>query len=220
MIISVMTAFIQIPIVQAPKTQRAPKFVCCHGGGPAVSRRQILTALSTSAVASLMSMVPQSSVSAADTAEFEEAISKTLFPKPGINSPDTVVPAGVNEDVLSTPEAKAALEQLRKFDQGIKELYSKFKENPQLEISSTVKDLLPINELRSALNSVNEAIDESAQVASDKVVRGIIQDIGELETASALKQGISRTKKRIAKTTDWFDKLTADFQKLLSYYAD
>lgn len=215
-----MNAFIQIPFVQTPKSQRAPRFVCQHGDAPNVSRRQVLTALSASAVASLLSVVPQSSVSAADTAEFEEAISKTLFPKPGFNSPDTIVPAGVKEDVLSTPEAKAALEQLRKFDQGIKDLYNKFKDDPQLEISKTVKDLLPISELRNALNVVNEAIDENAQVASDKVVRGIIQDIGELETASGLKQGISRTKKRIAKTTDWFDKLTGDFQKLLSYYSD
>lgn len=215
-----MNAFIQIPLVQAAKTNRAPRFVCRHGDGPTLSRRQVLTALGASAVASLVSLVPRSSVSAADTAEFEEAISKTLFPKPGINTPETSAPAEMSKEVLSAPETKAALEQLRKFDQDIKDLYTKFKNDPQMEITSNLKQLLPIDELRNALNAVNEAIDENAQVASDKVVRGIIQDIGELETASGLKAGISRTKKRIAKTTDWFDKLTGDFQKLLSYYTD
>lgn len=82
-----------------------------------------------------------------------------------------------------------------------------------------VRKLVSISELRNALNIVNEAVDEESQVQTDKVVRGIIQDIGELQTAAVVKKGQVRTPKKIDRTNDWFLKLTADFQRLLSFYS-
>lgn len=109
--------------------------------------------------------------------------------------------------------------KLRTYEQNISELYAKFQAQPATtELSQTVRGMVSISDLRSALNVVNEAIDELAQVETDKVVRGIIQDIGELENAAALKPGGTRTQKKIVRTTDWFDKLEKDFKRLLAFY--
>ncbi len=85
-------------------------------------------------------------------------------------------------------------------------------------LNPKVKEAFQISELRNALNTFDEAFDEEAQRETDKVVRGIIQDIGELQTAAALKEGATRTKKKIERTQDWFEKLVGDFNKLLSLY--
>lgn len=183
-----------------------------------VSRRSLFRfALATIATTAVIPEV----VSAKNGTGLERAFSKVLFPKEGFNAPDSVTPSEkiVNKDALKTKEAKEALSTIRSYDSAITDLYNRFQKDPQIELTTSVRNLVSISTLRNALNVVNEAIDEESQVATDKVVRGIIQDIGELETAAILKKGAARTPKKIERTTDWFDKLTGDFSKLLSFYS-
>lgn len=188
-----------------------------------VSRRELLAniAAAAAAAAAVVTAAGPLPAAAKNGEGLERAFSKVLFPKEGFNAPDAVAPSSdiIDRDVLAKPEAKAALAKLRTYSEDIDRLYSDFKKDPQIELSASVKKISSISELREALNIVNEAIDEDTQLKTDKVVRGIIQDIGELEIAAALKPGSSRTKRKIERTGDWFDKLTGDFKRLLSFYA-
>lgn len=207
-----------VPGATLPTTQSTranARFVC--SAQPNITRRQLLSTAAAAAAA----LVTSSPAHAKGGEGLEKAFSKVLFPKEGFNAPDTLAPSPsiVNQDVLKTKEASAALKRIQDYDTAIADLYGRFKSDPQIELTTSVKKLVSISDLRNALNVVNEAIDEQSQTETDKVVRGIIQDIGELENAAVLKPGSSRTKKKIERTEDWFAKLTGDFKRLLSFYA-
>ena len=46
-----------------------------------------------------------------------------------------------------------------------------------------------------------------------------LQDLTELEQASALKEGAQRTAKRAATTDKWFKSAIADYDRFLAYFA-
>lgn len=166
-------------------------------------------------------LLGSSSVKAATGTGLERAVSKFFFPKQGFNAPDALAPESVNVDrsVLDSKDGQKAIKALKDYQSSIQQLYAEFKNDPQVQLNPRVSQIFSISDLRTALNTVDEAFDEDTQKETDKMVRGIIQDIGELETAAALKPGAVRTQKKIERTTDWFDKLTADFSRLLSFYA-
>lgn len=147
----------------------------------------------------------------------EKAVSKVFFPKKGFNAPAADKVGNIDRKFLESAEGKAAVSTLKGYQAKIDTLYTAFKEDPQAPIP--LKDAFQISKLRDALNTFDEAFDEEAQIETDKVVRGIIQDIGELQNAAALKPGTPRTKKKIDRTQDWFETLTRDFNKLMSYYS-
>lgn len=182
-----------------------------------INRRQVLAALAMAAA----TLTSGKSARAAGGVGLERAVSKFFFPKEGFNAPDAVVPGQVTVDksVLGSDAGKAAISKLKEYQSDLQGLYSEFKSNPQAEIKDKVSKMISISDLRDALNTVDEAFDEETQRETDKVVRGIIQDIGELETAAVLKKGTERTQKKIERTTDWFEKLVDDFSRLLSFYA-
>jgi hypothetical protein len=151
----------------------------------------------------------------------EGAVSKVFFPKEGYNAPDKTVPGAVTVDaeITSRPEFKAALKRLSEYSALIKDTTTKFAANPtSYDVAGTVKATMKVDDIRSSLNTVNEAFDEETQRVTDKVVRGIIQDIGEIITNSALKPGTSRTPKKIDRTTLWLSKISTDFDHLLAFY--
>lgn len=185
-----------------------------------VSRRDVIR----TSIALSLSLIPTlttnaNAAHAANGEGLEKAFSKVLFPKSGFNVPDGAPPPTIDQSVLSTPEAKEALSTIRSYQTNISDLYSQFKVDPKtMELTATIRKLVSISDLRISLNIINEAIDESSQIESDKVVRGIIQDIGELENAAQLKPGANRTAKKMTRTGDWFDKLGKDFVQLLAFY--
>lgn len=211
-------AFITGPVLPTTTRSKTASHATVCSASPQrrpVSRRDLLSG--AAAVLSAAVFAPKD----ASAADFQSAVSKALFPKQGFNAPDLLPTSKVvlDRDILSQKEATAALKTLHGYETAISELYARFKSDPQIELSGSVKSMISISDLRNALNIVNEAIDEESQIETDKVVRGIIQDIGELEMAGALKTGVARTTKKIERTTDWFDKLKGDFSRLLAFYS-
>jgi hypothetical protein len=151
----------------------------------------------------------------------EGAVSKVFFPKEGYNAPDRTAPGSVTVDaeVMKRPETKAALKKLSDYDALIKDTAAQFKADPMsYDVAAKVKSSFKVDDIRSSLNIVNEAFDEDTQRVTDKVVRGIIQDIGEVITNSTVKPGTSRTSKKIDRTTQWLSKISGDFDYLLAFY--
>lgn len=177
------------------------------------SRREALAA----AVAAAAAFVPISA-KAGGGVGLERAVSKFFFPKEGFNVPDAPLAGSIDKKLLETGSGKEAIESLRKYQSAVDELYAEFKADPQTKLSPRVASAFKISELREVLNTFTEAFDENSQRETDKVVRNIIQDVGELQTAAALREGTTRTQKKIDRTTDWFEKLVTDFKRLMAFY--
>lgn len=214
-------AFITGPALPSRTTSPSTASWTCSASPEHVSRRSLLTSGAAAAASIFAASVLPSAAAAAPARGLERAFSKVLFPKEGFNAPNTLdpTPSIVNQETLSSKEAQAALGKIRNYAGNISDLYQSFKSDPQIELAAPVRKLVSISDLRNSLNIVNEAIDEESQVQTDKVVRGLIQDIGELETAAYVKKGSSRTPKKIERTTDWFEKVTGDFSRLLAFYS-
>lgn len=165
------------------------------------------------------SVLPPQESRAAGTEGVEKTVSKLFFPKEGFTSDSKPLGATIDKSILESPSGKAALKALLQYQADIDTLYSEFKGNPQLELNPRIGKTFNISQLRDALNAFNEAFDEDSQKETDKVVRNIIQDIGELQTAGALKSGAVRTERKIQRTADWFERLSGDFRRLMAFYA-
>lgn len=175
-----------------------------------------MTLLGAAASTSLV-LLPNES-RAAGTEGVEKTVSKLFFPKEGFTNESKPLGATIDKSILESPSGKAAYKALQNYQTEIDSLYAEFKGNPQLELNPRVGKTFNISELRDALNAFNEAFDEDSQKETDKVVRNIIQDIGELQTAGALKKGAVRTERKIQRTADWFDRLSIDFNRLMAFY--
>merc|ERR1711988_1913233 len=70
--------------------------------------------------------------------------------------------------------------------------------NPQLDLGPAIRKYFAFNEIRTALNTVNEALDEETQRGTDRLIRNTIQDVTELESANKLKAGVVRSERKIA----------------------
>jgi len=140
---------------------------------------------------------------------------------PGYDRADTARDAGkvtVNAEVLKAPEAQAALATLTQSRATLASLSEAFQADKNLALSSDVRKKFDIVKLRDSMNKLTFALDEDVQIKTDKIVRSIIQDLGELEQASALKEGAQRTAKRVASTEKWFSQAINDYDRFLAYF--
>lgn len=205
-----------LPIAQLSSRPRSSRTTvkCSANPGPNVCRRNLLSIAAAATIAKAL----QPTVTRADDAggAVEKAISKVFFPKEGFNAGDKPLGGTLDRSILETSSGKAALATLKKYQSEIDQMYTDFKSNPQVPLSSRVGKL-NISELRDALNTFGEAFDEDAQRETDRVVRNIIQDIGELQAATVLREGAVRTERKIQRTTDWFEKVTTEFSRLVSF---
>ena len=88
--------------------------------------------------------------------------------------------------------------------------------DPQADIGSAIRRELDFSKLRSDLNAANEAFDEDTQRGTDRIIRVILQDITELETANRQKPGIPRSEIRLGNMKAKLDKLGKAFGEYLT----
>uniref|UniRef100_A0A6T6NYL8 Uncharacterized protein n=1 Tax=Timspurckia oligopyrenoides TaxID=708627 RepID=A0A6T6NYL8_9RHOD len=188
-----------------------------NGSSVAVSRRAVLGNAIGAAIAAA-GLLSSQSAQASDG--IQGGFTKTLFPKAGFNSPSELTPGSVSMDkaVLKDPAVQKGLSDLQAKRKELSDLQAQFKADSQLDVVSKVNNMFNISKLRDDLNKVNSAFDEETQIQTDRVVRNIIQDISELNSAAKLKPDVPRTPKKIEKTNSWMSKLASDFDKLLAFY--
>mmetsp|Transcript_55739 Transcript_55739/g.126652 ORF Transcript_55739/g.126652 Transcript_55739/m.126652 type:complete len:99 (+) Transcript_55739:631-927(+) len=90
--------------------------------------------------------------------------------------------------------------------------------NTQLDLAPGIIKYLPFDKIRTAFNSVNEALDEDTQRGTDRLVRNIIQDITELESANKLKAGIVRSERKIGIMKGKLEKLDCAITDFLKFF--
>jgi len=139
---------------------------------------------------------------------------------PGYDRKDTSRDAGVvpvNKEELAKPELQAGLKDLVATQSKVAGLYESWKADNNVQLTTELQSF-SIVKLRDDLNKLTTALDEDTQIKTDKLVRVIIQDLVELDQATKLKEGASRTPKKNAATSKWFSQTLGDFDKFIAYF--
>jgi len=134
---------------------------------------------------------------------------------PEVLTPDA---AAVDRDVLKTAKVQDALKSTKFFLSVVQEMQKQLKANPQIDLGPAIIKYFNVNELRTALNTVNEALDEETQRGTDRLIRNSIQDITELEASNKLKEGKSRSERKVSIMTGKLEKLDKAFTDFLAFF--
>ena len=89
--------------------------------------------------------------------------------------------------------------------------------DPQLNIKPAIVKELDFASLRDTLNTLNTAFEEDTQRGTDRLIRVILQDITELETANAQKDGVPRSPRRLEIMQGKLAKLDKAFGDYLAF---
>lgn len=180
-----------------------------------VSRRQALAQVLGGAVGAwaLVANAPNASAVGGAGGSF----SSTVFPKEGLSA---LTPGKVSVDqaIVKDPKTQQALKDLQEYRKKVAAIMAEFKGNPQMDVGGAIRKTFNLSVLRDDLNKVNLVFDEETQKSTDRVVRAIIQDIQEVETAAVVKKGYERSPKKVERTKRWIEQLEGDFDKLLGLY--
>jgi len=87
----------------------------------------------------------------------------------------------------------------------------------QVDLGPLVRKYLEASQLRDDLNTVNSIFDEDTQRGTDRLIRGILQDVTELELANKQKAGVKRSDRRLATINAKLAKLGCAFKDYLKF---
>ena len=123
----------------------------------------------------------------------------------------------VDDEVFRSSAVQNALKDVQNYSAMVAEMKSALGTNSQVNLGPVLRKSFDFSKLRADLNSLNSAFDEETQRGTDRLIRGIMQDLTELESANAQKEGIERSDRRVANMNGKLDKLQTAFEELLAF---
>jgi hypothetical protein len=123
----------------------------------------------------------------------------------------------VDDEVFATSAVQKALKEVKGYSALVEEMKSTLASNSQVNLGPVIRKQFDFAKLRSDLNTFNSAFDEETQRGTDRLVRGIIQDLTELEKANEQKDGIERSERRVANVNAKLDKLQCAFNDIIAF---
>lgn len=137
----------------------------------------------------------------------------------GAGSPNVMNPkdADVDAEVLASGPVQKALQAVRSYQAATKSMFEALEKNSQTDIGPFVRKEFDFVKVRSDLNTINTAIDEDTQRGTDRLIRNILQDITELETANKQKEGVERSERRLDIMKAKLAKLDQAFSDFLAF---
>jgi hypothetical protein len=127
--------------------------------------------------------------------------------------------AELDQDLLGSGDVQKSLKLLKTDQAVVRKLRAGLEANMQADFAPVIKKELSFSDLRSALNKVNEVVeDDDTQRGVDRLTRTIIQDVIELETSSKVKDGKERSEKKAAAMQVKLVKLDESFREYLSFF--
>mmetsp|Transcript_5265 Transcript_5265/g.6767 ORF Transcript_5265/g.6767 Transcript_5265/m.6767 type:complete len:212 (+) Transcript_5265:67-702(+) len=137
----------------------------------------------------------------------------------GAGSPEVLDPATaiIDDEILASSAVQNAFAKVKDYKSTVASLKSTLDSNKQADIGSVIRKDLDFVQLRADLNTLNSAFDEDTQRGTDRLVRLIMQDVTELETANKQKEGVARSEKRLAIMLGKLDKLDKAFGEYLAF---
>lgn len=122
----------------------------------------------------------------------------------------------VDKEILGSKDVQRDLAILVKYSKVAKDLAAQFEAEPQSDIKPIVASFNRA-EIRTAMNSVGTVFSEDFQKQSDRLVRNVIQDLSELDSLDAIKEGATRSPKKIKSVARFTVKLDKDLAEFLSF---
>lgn len=137
----------------------------------------------------------------------------------GAGSPNVFDPkdATVDDEILKSDAVQKAITSVKGYLNGVRSMKEALKTDSQADVGPYLRKEFDFVKLREALNVVNTAFDEDTQRGTDRLIRNIMQDITELETANRQKEGIARSDRRLDIMNGKLDKLIKAFEDFLSF---
>lgn len=137
----------------------------------------------------------------------------------GADSPNVLDPktAIVDSDILASTSVQASISSVKKYLSSVQGMQAVLKQDSQANIGPSIRNDLDFVALRSDLNTLNSAFDEDTQRGTDRLIRIILQDITELETANKQKDGVARSERRLAIMNGKLEKLNQAFSDYLAF---
>ena len=137
----------------------------------------------------------------------------------GAGSPNVMNPldAEIDQEALKSDEVQRALKSVKSYKALVNEYMDVLSKDTQANISKRVPRDFDFIKLRTDLNSVGTIYDEDTQRGTDRLIRVILQDITELETALRMKPDVPRSERRLATSLAKLDKLNKAFDDFLQF---
>jgi hypothetical protein len=137
----------------------------------------------------------------------------------GAGSPEVLDPkdAEIDRGVLQSETVQKSLANLKAYLGGVQKMQEAMESNSQTDLSGYLRKNFDFVQLRNDLNTVNSAFDEDTQRGTDRLIRNIMQDITELETAQRQPEGVARSGKRLDIVNGKLNKLNKAFTDYLAF---
>jgi hypothetical protein len=123
----------------------------------------------------------------------------------------------VDEEILKSGPVQQALKDVSGYASIVTDMKAALQKDSQVNLAPVIKKTFDFSKLRSDLNTLNSAFDEETQRGTDRLIRGILQDLTELEVANVQKDGITRSEIRVGKMNAKLDKLQGAFDEYLKF---
>ena len=137
----------------------------------------------------------------------------------GAGSPEVIDPktAEIDQDILASDAVQKALSKVKSYKDLVDGFSKTLEADSQADIGPTIRREFDFVQLRTDLNTVNSAFDEDTQRGTDRLIRAILQDITELETANKQKPGVPRSEIRLNAMKGKIKKLCKAFDEYLQF---
>jgi hypothetical protein len=137
----------------------------------------------------------------------------------GASSPGVLDPkeAIVDDQIFASSAVQNALKSVKSYSALVGEMKKALAENDQVNLGPVLRKQFDLGKLRSDLNILNSAFDEDTQRGTDRLIRGILQDLTELETANSQKEGIERSPRRVGNMNAKLEKVQGAFSGYLAF---
>ena len=152
-------------------------------------------------------------------AAFPGAANAASYGGIGVSSPNVLNPkdAIIDDEVFNSSSVQSALKNVKAYAQGVGILKEKLLADSQINLGPYIRKNFEFVTLRDQLNTFNSAFDEDTQRGTDRLIRGIIQDLVELEVANKQPDGVARSERRVNNMIAKLNKLQASFDDLIAF---
>jgi hypothetical protein len=137
----------------------------------------------------------------------------------GAGSPLVLDPSAAEVDagVLKSDVVQKALLKVKDYQTTVQTMKAGLDADSQLNLRPYILKELDFANLRSNMNTLNTAFEEDTQRGTDRLIRVILQDITELETANSVKDGAARSPRRLEIMQGKLAKLDQAFSDYIAF---
>jgi hypothetical protein len=126
--------------------------------------------------------------------------------------------ASFNDELKNSEDVKAGVSGLNDLIKTVQSIKADLAKNSNVDLTGRVSKDLNVGKVRSVLNKYNQAFSEDTQRGTDRLIRGIVQDIQEIERDIVVKEGKARSESKIKNLSKRLDATEAAFKDLAAFY--